>query len=246
MTVFPPTAVLVHGAWHDERCWAAVVAHLSQQRMPVVTLTLPSTDPGRELPGFADDVAALVDVIDAIPGPVTLCGHGYGGMVISEAGNHDRVRRLVYLAAACPRPGERAMDQAGRLRRSIRMTGDGRMLLSARTAAHRLYGDLGRSRARHRAESLLPSTAAIFQARSIDPAWRSKPTTYVVCGRDRALDRAMCRRRADEVMVNQLAHGRGDGFAVTLPTGHAPFYSAPRAVAEIVAGTRRIGAYPLA
>ena len=245
MTVFPPTAVLVHGAWHDEQCWAAVVAHLSLRRMPVVTLTLPSTDPGRDLPGFADDVAALVDVIEAIPGPVTLCGHGYGGMVISEAGNHDRVRRLVYLAAACPRPGERAIDQVPRLRRSIRLTGDGRMMLSARTAARYLYADLGRGWARRRAADLLPSTAAIFQARSIDPAWRSKPTTYVACGRDRALDRRHCRLRAGEVMVNQLAHGRADGFAVTLPTGHAPFYSAPRAVAEIVAGARRIGDSPL-
>lgn len=215
------------------------------RRMPCVTLTLPSTDPGRDLPGFADDVSALVEVIEAVPGPVTLVGHGYGGMVISEAGNHDRVSRLVYLAAACPQPGERAIDQAGRLRHLIRFTSDGRMMLSPKTAARCLYGDLGRRFATRRAGGLLPSTAAIFQARAVKPAWMDKPTTLVGCGRDKAINRRFSQRRANEVLQHQLAQGRSASHAVDLPTGHAPFFSAPQAVADIVAGTRRAGPYPV-
>lgn len=240
--------MFVHDAWHDERCWLDVQAHLSRRRVASVAPTLPSTDPGRGLglrrPGFAADVDAVLDVLDGLPGPAVLCGHGYGGMVISEAGNHDRVKRLVYLAAACPRPGERGIDHAGHLARAVRLTGDGRMTLAPRAAVRRLYGDLAPAEARARAAALRPSTAGILDARSIAPAWLDTPTTYVICGRDRALDRRRVRACADDVMVHQLGLGRADGYSVWLDTGHSPFYSAPEAVADVVAEPRRVNGYP--
>lgn len=233
-----PTAVLVHGAWHDESCWDAVHAQLALRSASSLSLTLPSTDPGRELPGFADDVAAVVDLVDSVDGDVTLCGHGYGGMVISEAGNHDRVHRLVYLAAFCPEPGERVVDQAvGGLhgRPALRSTGDGRMVLQHRPAARRLYGDLHSGTAASLAAQLLPSTAAIHWAQSRNPAWLTKPTTYIACGQDRVLNRRRSEIVAQRVVRNQLAHGRSDSHAVTIATGHCPFYSAPGLVADVVA-----------
>lgn len=234
-----PLAVLVHGAWHDEHCWAEVKPQLARRRTSSVALTLPSTDPGRELPGFADDVAAVVGLVDSLDHDVTLCGHGYGGMVISEAGNHARVKRLVYLAAFCPRPGERVIDQVmGSPAQpfTIRQTGDGRMTVTRKKAVRRLYGDLDRARAASLAERLLPSTAAIHHARSANPAWLVKPTTYVIGRRDRVLDRRRSRLMAEQIVRTQLARGRADDHVITLETGHCPFYSAPDLVADVLTG----------
>lgn len=239
METSQPTAVLVHGAWHDEHCWTDVMAQLALRRTPSVSLTLPSTDPGRELPGFADDVAAVVELIESLDGEVTLCGHGYGGMVISEAGNHDQVSHLVYLAAFCPTPGQRVIDQAagppvGPF--AVRQTGDGRMTVQPRLAARRFYGDLDPGAAAIRASRLLPSTAAIHRARSANPAWLAKATTYVLCRRDRVLSRRRSRLMALQVVRTQLARGRTGNHAVTLGTGHCPFYSAPGLVADVLVG----------
>ncbi|MCP3989104.1 MAG: alpha/beta hydrolase [Actinomycetia bacterium] len=244
MPTSKPTVVLVHGAWHDERCWADVMSQLSLRRTPSVCLTLPSTDPGRELPGFADDVAAVTDLIDAVDGEVTLCGHSYGGMVISEAGNHDRVTRLVYLAAYCPRPGERVVDQSAGIVSplavpAVRQTGDGRMMIRARPAARRLYGDLRGPVASRKAAQLLPSTAAIYRAPATNPAWRSTPTTYVVCRRDRALNSRRSRDTAHRIVRSQLALGLNSSRAVSINTGHSPFYSAPNLVADVLVRSAR-------
>ena len=234
-----PLAVLVHGAWHDEHCWAGVHAQLARRRTRSASLTLPSTDPGRELPGFADDVAAVTTLIESIDRNVILCGHGYGGMVISEAGNHARVTRLVYLAAFCPLPGQRVIDQSIAPPAepfAVRQSGDGRMTVTRRLAARRFYGDLDRATASRLASRLLPSTAAIHHARSDNPAWMTKPTTYVLCKRDRVLDRHRSRRVAEQVVRTQLAWGWADDHVITLGTGHCPFYSAPELVADAVVG----------
>ena len=175
-----------------------------------------------------------------------MCGHAYGGMVISEAGNHDRVTRLVYLAACCPEPGERMIDMTttgppalpslpSRSSRAVRVTGDGRTMVRSRYAARTFYGDLAPDMAAEKAAMLRPSTAAIFQARANNPAWINKPSTYVVCGRDRALSVRRERQMAYRIVRRQLAHGRMANHAITLDTGHSPFYSAPHLVAELVA-----------
>jgi len=237
-----PTVVLVHGAWHDERCWAAVMSQLRFRQVVSTTLTLPSTDPGPQLPGFSEDVAAVTALIDGIDGQVTLCGHGYGGMVISEAGNHHQVGGLVYLAAFCPRPGERMVDQGGGLGRSrvprlVRPTGDGRTRIKDRAAVHRLYGDLGRSVAEGKAAQLLPSTAAIWWVPSTNPAWLHKPTVYVAARRDRIMSAGRSRQQARDLLRSQLSGGRGSNRAITINTGHSPFYSAPDLVADVLSGT---------
>ena len=237
-----PTVVLVHGAWHDKRCWADVTPQLGLRGASSLCLTLPSTDPGRGLPGFADDVAAVIELIESIDGEVTLCGHSYGGMVISEAGNHDRVTRLVYLAAFCPQRGERVIDQSAGISPplappAIRRTGDGRMTINSRSAARRLYGDLDAVLAAQKAAQLLPSTAAIYRVPAANPAWLTKSTTYVVCQRDRALNSRRCRAMAHRVVRSQLARGRGRSNAISLDTDHSPFFSAPDLVAEILTTT---------
>jgi len=237
--------VLVHGAWHDERCWGDVTAQLDLRRVPWATLTLPSTDPGDDLPGFAADVAAVVDRIERIDGNVTLCGHGYGGMVISEVGNHPQVSRLVYLAAYCPRPGESVLDLAARISRCpplLLAPGDGRMRIGRAQAQRLLYSDLGRAQAADKAALLRPSTAAIYRARSTNPAWVTKEATYVLCRRDRVIRPSRARRMADRVARSQIATGRAATHLAVLGTGHSPFFSAPGHVAALLANPSRRGA----
>jgi pimeloyl-ACP methyl ester carboxylesterase len=254
MTRSGPTIVLVHGAWHDERCWTDVAVNLEARHAPWAGLTLPSTDSGAgpgtaaqpvtvspelsnpALPGFAADVAAVVRLLDSLDTEVTLCGHGYGGMVISETGNHPSVRRLVYLAAFCPWPGERVIDLAPRWWRAVQA--DGRSMVSARQAIRRMYGDLAPDRAAENAASLRPSSASIFRARSTQPAWLSKPATYVVCSQDHALGVGRARTMARRMVRSQLARGRAGNHVVTIDAGHSPFYSVPALVAEVVLDQR--------
>lgn len=242
-----PTTVLVHGAWHDESCWSEVQRSLSAEHLlSSVPVRLPSTDPGPSpggLPGFAADVAAVIQVLEAIPGPITLCGHGYAGMVISEAGNHPRVTRLVYLSAYCPTPGQRIADLLSTLgpwggAPPIRNSGDGRMWFSRRAAPRKLYGDLPSEIAQRLAERLLPSSAAIHDARATAPAWRNTATTFVHGGGDRVMAARRALLGAQRVLQSHLAAGRRETATLTLAGGHCLFYSHPQRVAEILARGR--------
>jgi len=87
----PATVALVHGAWHGAWCWDKVVAQLADAHVPVIAVDLPFTS-------FHDDVNAVRKALDTASDRVVLCGHSYGGAVISEAdAGVDSVRHLVYL-----------------------------------------------------------------------------------------------------------------------------------------------------
>jgi pimeloyl-ACP methyl ester carboxylesterase len=88
----PTMVVLVHGAFADGSAWNKVVPRLQAQGLKVVSVQNPLTS-------LADDVAATRRVLDAQTGPVVLVGHSWGGVVITEAGQHERVKSLVYVAA---------------------------------------------------------------------------------------------------------------------------------------------------
>ena len=89
------TVVLVHGAWHDASTWDRVTPLLDTAGVSWRALDLPSVNPLPMLPKLADDVAAVIAVIDDVDGPAILVGHSYGGVVISAAGHHRQVRHLV-------------------------------------------------------------------------------------------------------------------------------------------------------
>ncbi|MDB5561920.1 MAG: hypothetical protein JWN11_1338 [Hyphomicrobiales bacterium] len=93
------TVVLVHGAWADGGSWSKVIPLLDRAGLTVIAVHNP-------LNSLSEDVANTTRVIDDQTGPVILVGHSYGGMVISEAGNNDKVKALVYVAAFAPEPGQ--------------------------------------------------------------------------------------------------------------------------------------------
>src|ERR1700683_5271907 len=100
------TVVLVHGAWHGAWCWDQVVGPLEARGIPVVALDLPGHGASPEpLGDLATDAAALRAALDRVDTAV-VCGHSYGGAVISDGAEHPAVRHLVYLAAILLDVGE--------------------------------------------------------------------------------------------------------------------------------------------
>src|SRR5262245_31655459 len=94
-----PTVVIVHGAWVDATGWREVIALLQAKGLNVIAVQNP-------LSSLADDVDAVARAINHQPAPIVLVGQGYGGTVITQAGNHPSVAALVYVAAFAPDTGE--------------------------------------------------------------------------------------------------------------------------------------------
>ena len=234
----PATVVLVHGAFHGAWCWSKVVPLLEVQGIPVVAVDLPGHGDSQGPPGDLYAAAAHVrEALDGIDGPAVVCGHSYGGAVITEA-TADRadVTQLVYLAALMPDVGESVgatmPDVVPDGWSQSELTGDGAieprddgtMIVGPKAAVAALYGDCSDDDVDFALARLCPQSAASFGQPLTGAGWHDIPATYVVCTDDRAIvpefQRAMATARATTV--------------VELPASHSPFFSRPEAVAELL------------
>ncbi len=223
------TIVLVHGAWHGAWCWERVVPLLEQRGLSVRTVELPSVGPsGSDRPDLTDDAAAVSAVLDAVGGPILLCGHSYGGMVITRAAaDRSDVNRLVYLCAAMPDSGESGaavFERAG-ITAGWLVVDDGLMSVDPEQASSVFYGDCDSETQQAAITRLRPMSVAPHLEPVPTAAWRSIPSTYVVCTRDMAIPTEAQRR----------AFAPQAGEVVELDAGHSPFLSQPAAVAELLA-----------
>jgi pimeloyl-ACP methyl ester carboxylesterase len=143
MSVQRSTVVLVHGGWHGSWCWAEVVPLLEQRGVLVRTIDLPSIDADpNDRSALSGDAAAVAALLDDLHEPALLCGHSYGGMVVTQAaaGRTD-VARLVYLCAFMPDAGESLLSIIGARAPWIVAHEDGRWLPDLEQAAATFYGD---------------------------------------------------------------------------------------------------------
>jgi pimeloyl-ACP methyl ester carboxylesterase len=228
------TLVLVHGAWHGSWCWQRVVPELAQLGVPVRTVDLPSVAPGAEVraagsTALSADAAAVRAVIDELATPVVLCGHSYGGMVISLAGaGCARVTGLVYLCAFMPDAGQSLVTSGGGKPASwVRSLEDGTTLPEIERAAELFYADCDRATQDWAVGLLRPHHAGAFAEPVPEPAWRNVPATYIVCAQDRAIP--------PEVQREQFAPKARQTFQ--LQASHSPFLSQPAALAALLAAT---------
>ena len=200
--------VLVHGGFVDGSGWERVYQALTADGYSVAIVQNPTTS-------LADDVAATKRVVAAQDGPVILVGHSYGGAVITEAGNDTRVVGLVYIAAFAPDAGESVStlikDPApGAPVPPILPPQDGFLLLDRAKFAASFAGDVAPATAAFMADSQVPWGVDALGGTISQPAWRTKPSWYLVSTDDRMIppdaQRAMSKRAGSSVVEVKASH----------------------------------------
>ena len=181
----PGTIVLAHGAWMDGSCWRDILIALAHEGYRVRAAQLP-------LKSFEGDVAALELLLDHVEGPVLLVGHSYAGAVISAAGNHAKVEALAFITAFAPEAdevfGTLMTIHPPASKASIGPDASGYIWIDAAYAADALGHDLHRGTLNFAVSVQKPVSYRIFEARLSDPAWRKKPSHYLMATEDRILN----------------------------------------------------------
>ena len=226
--------VFVHGAFsrHGAWWWGPVAARLERSGIASTAVALPSCGeagvaPTGAGPGLHEDAAATTAVLDD-GGPAILVAHSYGGMVVSQAGEHPAVQALVYFTSFLPAPGETlAALSSGPDPVPVIPHEDGSVSVDDRDSAafdaRFLYdvGDPDLVRGAH--ERLCPQSGGVFSAATTTAAWERIPSTYFVCAEERSTDPDL-----------QRAQGARADTVHELPVGHFPFLSHPDLVAACI------------
>ena len=214
--------VLVHGGFVDGSGWEGVYRVLKRDGYRVSIVQNPTTS-------LADDVAATKRVIADEKGPVILVGHSYGGVVITEAGNDPSVVGLVYIAAFAPDRGESVSalikdPPPGAPVPPILPPQEGFLALDKSKFAASFAADVAPEKAEFMANSQVPWGLAALNGAVTEPAWKAKPSWYLVATDDHMIpppaQRAMSKRAGASV--------------VEVKGSHAVYVSQPEAVAELI------------
>jgi len=214
--------VLVHGGFVDGAGWEGVYKILKQRGYNVSVVQNPTIS-------LQDDVKATKRVLAAQDGPAILVGHSYGGAVITEAGTHPNVAALVYITAFALDKGE----SVGTLIKNpppgapvppILPPQDGYLLLDRAKFAASFAGDVEPEKAAFMADSQVPWGIEAVNGAISEPAWRTKPSWYLVVTEDKMIppdaQRAMSKRAGSKV--------------VEVKGSHAIYVSQPQAVAALI------------
>ncbi len=218
----PATVVLVHGAWHGGWCWEKVIPLLTDAGVEAAAVDLPLTS-------FHDDVAATRALLDSAAAPVVLCGHSYGGAVVTEAGNHSAVEHLVYITAFACDEGESPANTAPDTPMPSTDLGDALDIVDDRATLRRdgaikgLYHDCDPDDVERALAQLRPIHLSCITTPLGPPAWKVKPSTYAVCADDQGVHPDLQR-----LMAARCTH------SVEWPTAHSPFLNRPDLVAGLL------------
>lgn len=213
--------VLVHGAFADGSGWRGVHERLTDRGYRVTVVQNPLTS-------LEDDVAATTRVLDLQDGPTILVGHSWGGTVITEAGAHDRVAGLVYVAALVPDAGQSSGQQYDGFAPTpdfvIDVRDDGFGFLDHDTFKAGFAADLSDADAAFMRDTQVPVNMSVFAETVSRAAWRDKPSWAVFGTEDKAFDQAMLKHMAE----------RAGADITTVPGSHAIYVSQPDAVADVI------------
>jgi pimeloyl-ACP methyl ester carboxylesterase len=217
------TVVLVHGGFVDGAGWEGVYNILKKDGYNVSVVQNPTTS-------LADDVAATRLAIAQAQGPVVLVGHSYGGVVVTEAGTDPKVAGLVYIAAFAPDRGESAQSlianpPPGAPVPPILPPQDGYLFLDKAKFRASFAADVSEAKAAFMADSQVPWGVGALSGAVSEPAWKSKPSWYLVATDDKMIPPPAQRQMATRA-----------GATVTEAAGsHAIYVSKPEAVAALIA-----------
>ncbi|OBK72800.1 alpha/beta fold hydrolase [Mycobacterium sp. 1274761.0] len=214
------TVVLVHGAFVDGSSWRPVYDLLTADGYRIAVVQNPTLS-------LHDDAAVTRRTIDALEGPLVLAGHSYGGAVITEAGTHDKAAALVYIAAFAPDAGETVKALGGDPDSPDLpiVEGPGGFFFQNRDTFHDAFGaDLSAADAAFLADSQVPWGADAMAGAVTEPAWRSKPSWYLIATEDRMITPSDQRAMAN----------RAGATTVEVAASHAVYMTQPRAVAALI------------
>jgi pimeloyl-ACP methyl ester carboxylesterase len=219
--------VLVHGGFVDGSGWEAVYRSLRRQGFNVRVVQNPTTS-------LADDVLATRRVLAELDGPAILVGHSYGGAVISEAGNEPNVGGLVYIAAFAPDTGESVAslirDPApGAPVPPILPPRDGFLLLDRSKFAASFAADVEADLAGFMADAQVPWGVAALEGAVGQPAWKTRPSWYLVATDDRMIPPPAQRAMAE----------RAGATVAEVAASHSVYVSQPEAVAGLIVAAAR-------
>jgi pimeloyl-ACP methyl ester carboxylesterase len=217
-----PTVVLVHGAFVDGSGWEGVYQILKQGGYQVSIVQNPTIT-------LADDVAATRRIIDGQNGPVILVGHSYGGVVITEAGNHPNVAALVYVAAFAPDAGESVAalikdPPPDAPAPPILPPQDGYLLLDRAKFHAAFAADVDADKAAFMADSQVPWGLAALGGAISEPAWKTRPSWFLIPTEDQTIP----------PQAQRLMSARAGSTVIEIPASHAVYISQPDAVAALI------------
>jgi len=223
LSASPVSIVLVHGGFVDGAGWEGVYNALKNDGYNVSIVQNPTTS-------LADDVAATRLAIARTQGPVVLVGHSYGGAVITEAGADPKVAGLVYITAFAPDEGESVESliknpPPGAPVPPILPPLDGYLFLDQEKFRASFAADVSEAKAAFMADSQVPWGLAALSGTISEPAWKTKPSWYLVATEDKMIPPPAQRQMAKRA-----------GSVVEEAAGsHAIYVSKPAAVAALIA-----------
>jgi pimeloyl-ACP methyl ester carboxylesterase len=212
--------VLVHGAFADGSGWEAVAKILEKDGYTVSVAQPPETS-------YAEDQKYTKAAIDAMGGPVVLVGHSYGGSIISEAGNDPNVAALVYIAAFALDEGdscasiEQALPQASK---AFKPDSNGNWWIEQDHFAADFAADISPAESHYMAISQVPISTDSFTHKVTKPAWKTKPTWYMVATEDRSIN------PDQERMMAKRAHAK----TIEVKASHVAYMSHPQETAKLI------------
>ena len=222
MTDKPVSVVLVHGGFVDGSGWQGVHDILTRDGYEVIVVQNPTIS-------LADDVIVTRRAIASAKHPVVLVGHSYGGAVITEAGNDPKVSSLAYIAAFAPDAGESvetliANPPPGAPVPPILPPQEGFLKLDSGKFAASFAADVDPALAQFMADSQVPWGLEALGGKVAAPAWKSKPSHYLVATDDHMIPPPAQRQMAQ----------RAGAQVVETGGSHAVYVSKPREVADLI------------
>jgi len=217
-----PSIVLVHGAFADASGFQYLIPLLQRAGYYVTAAQIPLTS-------VADDIVATERVLDAQVGDVVLVGHSFGGAVISGAGNHPKVKALVYLAAFAPDDAEVLGELAvrfGKTAANDAFVPDSAnfLYIDREQYPHVFAGDVPAAVSRVFATAQKPVSGVTFTESIEHAAWHDKPSWYLVASKDRVIHPDLQR-----FMAQRMGATKSE-----LDSSHVPFISRPAQVSQII------------
>ena len=215
--------VLVHGAFADgSGSWSKVLSQLQSKGYNVIAAQNPLTS-------LAGDVAAARQAIALMEGPLLLVAHSYGGMVISEAGKDPMVAGLLYVAALVPEDGQNANDVNAAMpttgvEKEFRVSPEGFVFLSAKAINENFVPDASPEERKLVYATQVPLAAAAGEEKVHNPAWKTKPSWFIVATEDKVINPDLERYKAKLIKAT----------TIELTSGHVPMISQPNKVADFI------------